>query len=167
MRELGERPGTTLWNSFSGLPVEVYARGRGMSPSWCFREPVHLSAFLLASFPKAHESNIWWYSILSVLDFPSTKPPLNTHVQYTWTESGRQLLLTTRLIGCRVVKLKKEVSFTAGSRTARERCKYFDGSRERKINTSTNTGRLCCSKMLNPSFSRSKRLKYRYTHRQC
>ena len=41
-----------------------------------------------------------------------------THVQYTWTESGRQLLLTTRLTGCRVVKFKKEVSFTAGSRTA-------------------------------------------------
>ena len=42
----------------------------------------------------------------------------NTHVQYTWTESSRQLLLTTRLTGCRVVKFKKEVSFTGGSQTA-------------------------------------------------
>ena len=33
--------------------------GVGMSgPSRCFREPVHLSAFLFASFPNAYESNI-------------------------------------------------------------------------------------------------------------
>ena len=37
-------------------------------------------------------------------------------------------LLTTRLTGCRVVECKKEVSFTAGSRTAKRSCKYLGGS---------------------------------------
>ena len=41
------------------LPVEVYAHVRGTnSPSQSFREPVHMSAFLFASFPNAYESNI-------------------------------------------------------------------------------------------------------------
>ena len=95
----------------------------------------------------------------------SYSPSFCTHVQYTWTESGRQLLLTTRLTGCRVVKFKKEVSFTAGSRTAWEaanirrivtiRSGRDDPSvekstrlmevsgRERKIKTSMNTGKKC------------------------
>ena len=56
MRELGETPGTTLQIR---LPVEVYARVRGTSsPSRSFREPVHLSAFLFASFPNAYKSTI-------------------------------------------------------------------------------------------------------------
>ena len=42
------------------LPVEVYARVCGTSsPSRSFREPVHLSAFLFASFPNAYESTIY------------------------------------------------------------------------------------------------------------
>ena len=41
------------------LPVEFYARVRGTSsPSRSFREPVHLSVFLFASFPNACESSI-------------------------------------------------------------------------------------------------------------
>ena len=50
--------------------------------------------------------------------------PLNTtHVQYTETESGRQLLPVSR-----AVKFKKEVRFTAGSRTDWGSFKYLDGS---------------------------------------
>ena len=41
------------------LAVEVYARVCGTSsPSRSFREPVHLSAFLFASFPNAYRSTI-------------------------------------------------------------------------------------------------------------
>ena len=58
MRELGEMPGTTFSYEIH-LPVEVYARVRGTSsPSRSFREPVHLSAFLFASFPNVYESTI-------------------------------------------------------------------------------------------------------------
>ena len=56
MRELGETPGTTLQIR---LPGEVYTQVCGMSsPLRSFREPVHLSAFLFASFPNAYESTI-------------------------------------------------------------------------------------------------------------
>ena len=49
------------------------------SPSRSLCEPVHLSAFLFASFPNAYESNAIFDDIesYSVLDFPPTKPPLN------------------------------------------------------------------------------------------
>ena len=43
----------------SRLPIDVYVRFRGTSsPSRSLGEPVHLSAFLFASFSNAYESNI-------------------------------------------------------------------------------------------------------------
>ena len=59
MRELGETPGSLELCYEIRLPVAVYARVRGTSsPSRSFREPVHLLAFLFASFPNAYESTI-------------------------------------------------------------------------------------------------------------
>ena len=72
MRELGETPGTTLWNLSSGWGL--HACSWPSSPSRSFREPVHLSAFLFASFPNAYESTIWWYSILFCARFSMTNP---------------------------------------------------------------------------------------------
>ena len=59
MRELGETPGSLELCYEIPLPDGVYARVRGTSsPLRSFREPVHLSAFLFALFPNAHESTI-------------------------------------------------------------------------------------------------------------
>ena len=49
----------------------------GKSPSRSFHEPVHLSAFLFASFPNAYESIFDNIQSYTVLDFPSKKPPRN------------------------------------------------------------------------------------------
>ena len=58
LRELGERPGTTLNMKLVFRLRFMRVRGRGMSsPSRCFHEPVRLSVFVFVSFPNAYESN--------------------------------------------------------------------------------------------------------------
>ena len=42
------------------------------------RKPVHLSAFLFASFPNAYEALFDDIQSYCLLDFPSTKPPLKS-----------------------------------------------------------------------------------------
>ena len=59
MRELGETPGSLELCYEIPLPDGVNACVRvTSSPLQSFREPVHLSAFLFASFANAHESTI-------------------------------------------------------------------------------------------------------------
>ena len=59
MREVGGTPGSLELCYEIPLLDVVYARVRGTSsPSRSFREPVHLSAFLFASFPNVYESTI-------------------------------------------------------------------------------------------------------------
>ena len=61
------------------LPVEVYARVRGTSsPSRSFRDPVHFQRFSLLHFPMRSKAIFDEIQSYSVLDFPSTKPPLNS-----------------------------------------------------------------------------------------
>ena len=76
MRKQGERPGTTLWNSSSGWGLRACScRSHDHEP---FASLLICQRFSLLHFPIRTKTIFDDIQAYSVLDFPSTKLPLNS-----------------------------------------------------------------------------------------